>query len=185
MDRNYALKFIIEQYMTTHNLKQYEFADKCEVSKSFINKICNRKQGKFNVSEMYFIRLAKGMGITSDELHKMLENIETVNFKKSNIEEQPLDLLIKDVKKLNDEKLKLIHSITKEILKCRSKKMNLLIPIFNTILNMDIHELESIYESLKIWLTHIFYFSYKKVNHSVYLDIYFFLKVKIILSLSA
>ena len=82
MDRNYALKFIIEQYMTTHNLKQYEFADKCEVSKSFINKICNRKQGKFNVSEMYFIRLAKGMGITSDELHKMLEDIETTNTKK-------------------------------------------------------------------------------------------------------
>ena len=126
MDRNYALKFIIEQYMTTHDLKKYEFADKCEVSKSFISKI-----------------------ITSDELHKMLENIETVSFKKSNIEGQPLDLLIKDAKKLSDEKLKLIHSITKEILKCRSKKMNLLIPIFDTILNKNIDELESIYESFK------------------------------------
>ena len=149
MDRNYALKFIIEQYMTTHNLKQYEFADKCEVSKSFINKICNRKQGKFNVSEMYFIRLAKGMGITSDELHEMLENIETVNFEKSNIEEQPLDLLIKDAKKLSDEKLKLIHSITKELLKYRSKKTNLLIPLIESILNKDISELENISKSIE------------------------------------
>lgn len=149
MDRNYALKFIIEQYMTTHNLKQYEFADKCEVSKSFINKICNRKQGKFNVSEMYFIRLAKGMGITSDELHEMLENIETVNFEKSNIEEQPLDLLIKDAKKLSDEKLKLIHSITKELLKYRSKKTNLLIPLIENILNKDISELENISKSIE------------------------------------
>ena len=41
------------------------------------------------------------------------------------------------------------HSITKEILKCRSKKMNLLIPIFDTILNMNIDELESIHESIK------------------------------------
>ena len=149
MDRNYALKFIIEQYMTTHDLKKYEFADKCEVSKSFISKICNRKQGKFNVSEMYFIRLAKGMGITSDELHKMLENIETVSFKKSNIDGQPLELLIKDAKKLSDEKLKLIHSITKEILKCRTKNMKVLLPIFDTILNMNIDELESIHESIK------------------------------------
>lgn len=149
MDRNYALKFIIEQYMTTHNLKQYEFADKCEVSKSFINKICNRKQGKFNVSEMYFIRLAKGMGITSDELHKMLEDIETVNFKKDSIQEQPLDLFIRDAKKLSDEKLKLIHSITKELLKYRSKKTNLLIPLIESILNKDISELENISKSIE------------------------------------
>lgn len=149
MDRNYALKFIIEQYMATHNLKKYEFAEKCDVSRSFISKICKNKLGKFSISEMYFIRLAKGMGITSDELHRMLEDIETVDFKKDDIQEQPLDLFIRDTKKLSDEKLKLIHSITKEILKCRSKKMNLLIPIFDTILNMNIDELESIHESIK------------------------------------
>lgn len=149
MDRNYALKFIIEQYMATHNLKKYEFAEKCDVSRSFISKICKNKLGKFSISEMYFIRLAKGMGITSDELHRMLEDIETVDFKKDDIQEQPLDLFIRDTKKLSDEKLKLIHSITKELLKYRSKKTNLLIPLIENILNKDISELENISKSIE------------------------------------
>lgn len=134
MDKNFALKRIIEQYMGEQNLSQADFARKCDVSKSFINKIINRKLGKFGISEIYFKRLAKGMNITSDTLHDWIDNLDLVNLDKTIVKEKPIDLFITDAKKLSDEKLEFIHSITKEVLKCKPKRGDLLFPIIKTVL---------------------------------------------------
>ena len=73
MTKEQALKLIILDYCSEHNLMPIEFARKCELSKSYISKIINEKFGSVGISLTYLERIANGLNMKIVDLQNLID----------------------------------------------------------------------------------------------------------------
>lgn len=130
MTKEKALKLIILDYCSEHNLMPIEFARKCELSKSYISKIINEKFGSVGISLTYLERIANGLNMKIVDLQNLIDKyqsnanddeikrtkliIEIIN-KVESYANKDLDVLHSIILNTNSERLEILHSLLKNM----------------------------------------------------------------------
>jgi len=140
MSREDAVRLILIDYLDLHNMSLSAFDRKSGVNKATLSKIMNHKHGKIGVSGYILELIAKGMGMTSPELEEQIIETQAL-FEKGEIKEKTYtdkDKLIarisEDVKKLDFEDLKILHSIVLAVDKKTLKSLDIIV---KNMKNMD------------------------------------------------
>ena len=140
MSREDAVRQILIEYFELHNISLSEFGRKAEVSKSTLSKILNHKYGKIGISGVLLGLIANGMGMTLPELEEKIIDCQTA-FDKGEIQQKTYtdkDKLVarvsEDIKKLDVEELKILHSIVLAVDKKTLKSLDIIV---KNIKNMD------------------------------------------------
>ena len=117
MNKNDAVKQIIEKYMQLHDLSPAEFARKCEVSKSFMSKILNSVSGKFGISFAYLQKLAIGMNMDTSQLQHLIDNFQesTINNMTYSKKNTMITEINKCLNSLNEKDIETLHRIILEL----------------------------------------------------------------------
>lgn len=133
MSREDAVRLILIEYFELHNISLSEFGRKAEVSKSTLSKLLNHKYGKIGISGTLLGLIAKGMGITLPELEeKIIEyQIAYQNGKMQQKTYTDKDKLVarisEEIKRLDVEELKILHSIVLEVDKKTLKSLDIIV----------------------------------------------------------
>lgn len=133
MSREDAVRLILIEYFELHNISLSEFGRKAEVSKSTLSKLLNHKYGKIGISGTLLGLIAKGMGMTLPELEeKIIEyQIAYQNGKMQQKTYTDKDKLVarisEEIKRLDVEELKILHSIVLEVDKKTLKSLDIIV----------------------------------------------------------
>lgn len=133
MSREDAVRQILIEYFELHNISLSEFGRKAEVSKSTLSKLLNHKYGKIGISGTLLGLIAKGMGMTLPELEeKIIEyQIAYQNGKMQQKTYTDKDKLVarisEEIKRLDVEELKILHSIVLEVDKKTLKSLDIIV----------------------------------------------------------
>lgn len=133
MSREDAVRQILIEYFELHNISLSEFGRKSEVSKSTLSKLLNHKYGKIGISGTLLGLIAKGMGMALPELEeKIIEyQIAYQNGKMQQKTYTDKDKLVarisEEIKRLDVEELKILHSIVLEVDKKTLKSLDIIV----------------------------------------------------------
>lgn len=133
MSREDAVRLILIDYLELHNMSLSEFGRKSEVNKATLSKIMNHKYGKIGISGPILGLIAKGMGMTLPELEEEIIECQTA-FKNGELQQKTYtdkDKLVarisEDIKKLDVEELKILHSIVLDVDKKTLKSLDIIV----------------------------------------------------------
>lgn len=130
MTKEDALRQIILDYCDENHIMPVEFARKCEISKSYISKIINKKYGSVGISLTYLSLIAKGMGIKTVDLQILIEKhqlnaseeeikrtklITDIINKVESYDSKDLETLHSIILNTNSERLEILHSLLKNM----------------------------------------------------------------------
>lgn len=133
MSREDAVRQILIEYFELHNISLSEFGRKSEVSKSTLSKLLNHKYGKIGISGTLLGLIAKGMGMALPELEeKIIEyQIAYQNGKMQQKTYTDKDKIVarisEEIKRLDVEELKILHSIVLEVDKKTLKSLDIIV----------------------------------------------------------
>jgi len=140
MSREDAVRQILIEYFELHNISLSEFGRKAEVSKSTLSKILNHKYGKIGISGVLLGLIANGVGMTLPELEEKISEYQKA-FENGEMKQKTYtdkDKLVarvsEDIKKLDVEELKLLHSIVLAVDKKTLKSLDIIV---KNMKNMD------------------------------------------------
>lgn len=133
MSREDAVRLILIEYLDLHNMSLSEFGRKSTVNKATLSKIMNHKHGKIGVSGYILDHIANAMGMTLPELEEKIIEVQTA-FQKGEIQQKTYtgkDKLIarisEDIKKLDINELKILHSIILDVDKNTLKSLDIIL----------------------------------------------------------
>lgn len=133
MSREDAVRQILIEYFELHNISLSEFGRKAEVSKSTLSKILNHKYGKIGISGVLLGLIAKGMGMTLPELEEKIIEYQ-IAYQNGELQQKTYtdkDKLVarisEDIKKLDVEELKILHSIVLDVDKKTLKSLDIIV----------------------------------------------------------
>lgn len=125
MSKEEAIRLIILDYCSTHDISTSEFARKCGISKAYISKIVNKGLGKYGISSTIQNLLATGIKITDNvEFEKLIKQYQNNNQVEYNAVKNSIITKISDnLDKYNEKDLEIINSIIEN---SNSEKLSLL-----------------------------------------------------------
>ncbi len=133
MSREDAVRQILIEYFELHNISLSEFGRKAEVSKSTLSKILNHKYGKIGISGVLLGLIANGMGMSLPELEEKIIEYQKA-YQNGEIQQKTYtdkDKLVarvsEDIKKLDVEELKILHSIVLAVDKKTLKSLDIIV----------------------------------------------------------
>lgn len=133
MSREDAVRQILIEYFELHNISLSEFGRKAEVSKSTLSKLLNHKYGKIGISGTLLGLIAKGMGMTLPELEEKIIEYQMA-YQNGKIQQKSYtdkDKLVarisEEIKRLDVEELKILHSIVLEVDKKTLKSLDIIV----------------------------------------------------------
>ena len=115
MSRESAVRLILIEYLELHNMSLSEFGRKSKVNKATLSKLLNNKYGKIGILEEKII-----------EYQTAYQNGE-VKQKTYTDKDKMIALISDNIKKLDVEELKILHSIILEVDKKTLKSLDIII----------------------------------------------------------
>jgi transcriptional regulator with XRE-family HTH domain len=133
MSRESAVRLILIEYLELHNMSLSEFGRKSKVNKATLSKLLNNKYGKIGISGVILGLIANGMCMDLPELEEKIIEYQTayqngeVKPKTYTDKDKMIALISDNIKKLDIEELKILHSIILEVDKKALKSLDIII----------------------------------------------------------
>ena len=131
MSRESAVRLILIEYLELHNMSLSEFGRKSKVNKATLSKLLNNKYGKIGISGVILGLIANGMCMDLPELEEKIIEYQTAyqngEVKQKTYTDKEKMIISDNIKKLDVEELKILHSIILEVDKKTLKSLDIII----------------------------------------------------------